>query len=422
MNQSEASTAPSLAEQRAVFNDASAEALARALRLPPRIVGKGYSDRFAFFGDADRLAVVAGPQEADHVELALAYAIRHANGRAVTLVLPHGHSNATEQRVPWLHPSASPTLFVHHDGDAVECPTRTRDDTVQALRDRLGDITPAQELTDSVTPLHLDGMVDDVWTLVERVTRDDRLDHGHRKGERSWHYAGQRVLSIRPTSTGIAITAGVHYSGTDAPTPLLVQHGGTLSTTQIDNILNAVDDAIAHRRSGTPPIHRPDEHWLQAIIRRDPNLVGVEQPALREIPAWRPRDAVKRWGRGYIDLLGLSGHGDIRIVETKLADNADDLLVLQGLDYYVWALAYQQALRDRLGANNKARFELHYVLGGSGSTGKVKISPCTKPLIDALDAAAIRWRFQTIDNWFRPPEETIAGSARLLDVGEVPSQ
>jgi hypothetical protein len=126
-----------------------------------------------------------------------------------------------------------------------------------------------------------------------------------------------------------------------------------------------------------------------------PFIVGVEQPALRELPAWRPRDTVQEWGRGYIDLLGLDGHGDIRIVETKLADNADDLLVLQGLDYFVWAKAYEHALRTRLGAAKNARLELHYVLGASAKTGDIKVSTCTEPLAGALDPTAVRWRFQT---------------------------
>lgn len=425
MNQTDASEptdTPSLAAQRAAFNSGPAEAVARSLDLPPRITGKGYSDRFAFFADEHQLGIVAGPQEGDHVELALAHAVRHANGRATTLVLPDGHSNATAQRIPWLKPSARPALHVHRDGEVIACPERTQPDTVQAVQDRLSDDLADDELTDAMTPLHLDAATDGVWRLVEHVTRDHRLDHGHRRGERSWHFAGQRLLSIRPSSSGTVIAAGIHYSGKNAPTPLVLQPGEELVDAQFDDILDAIEHAISERRAGAPPIHRPDEHWLQAIIRRDPILVGVEQPALREVPAWRPRDSARAWGRGYIDLLGLNGHGDVRIVETKLADNADDLLVLQGLDYYVWAQAYERALRARLGASAKARFELHYVLGASGNTGKVKISPCTKPLADTLDTPAVRWRFQTVHDWFHAPDEPGNTRATLLDPGEGPSE
>ena len=81
------------------------------------------------------------------------------------------------------------------------------------------------------------------------------------------------------------------------------------------------------------------------MLRRDPSLVGVESPALREVPAWRPAGAVDSFGRGFIDLLGLDGHGDIRIVEAKLAKSSDDMTLMQGIDYHVWAHAYRDALQ-----------------------------------------------------------------------------
>ncbi|MDO8392488.1 MAG: hypothetical protein Q7V57_18595 [Actinomycetota bacterium] len=418
----ESAAKPSVAERRALFNGEGAEVLAGALGLPPRVTSKGLSDRFAFFADAQRLAVVAGPQEEDDVELALAYAVRHAQGRSTVLVLPEGHANATSQRIPWLRSAARPSLFVHRDGKASPRPERSQLETVKAVIGRLGDVSPESELTDAMMPLHLGDTSDGVWELVERVTRDPRLDHGHRRGERSWHFAGQRLLSIRKGTEGTVVTAGIHYSGPKAPTPVVLPPGDHLSNQQVADIIQAIEQAIEERRSGTPPIHRPDEHWLQAIIRRDPSLVGVEQPALRELAAWRPRDSVNAWGRGYIDLLGLDGHGDIRIVETKLADNADDLLVLQGLDYFVWAKAYEHALRTRLGAAKNARLELHYVLGASGKTGKIKVSHCTKPLADALDPTAVRWRFQTLHKWFQPPDDVTAVESKVSEPCEVLSE
>ena len=36
---------------------------------------------------------------------------------------------------------------------------------------------------------------------------------------------------------------------------------------------------------------------------------------------------------------GAEGEPELRVVETKLASNTDYLLVCQGLDYYIWALA-----------------------------------------------------------------------------------
>jgi len=48
-------------------------------------------------------------------------------------------------------------------------------------------------------------------------------------------------------------------------------------------------------------------------------------------------------------------------VETKLASNQDDLLVFQGLDYYVWARAYREVLVRRLALSVAGRlfFPVH---------------------------------------------------------------
>jgi hypothetical protein len=55
---------------------------------------------------------------------------------------------------------------------------------------------------------------------------------------------------------------------------------------------------VHHRSIG------PTSTGSKAVILRNPTLVGVEQPALRELPAWRPTGEANEWGRGYIDLIG----------------------------------------------------------------------------------------------------------------------
>ena len=104
MNSTPSSTAASepTAIPREKFNTTTAPLIAQQLALPPQHNGAGFSQRFAYFADAERFAVVAGAQEKGDIELALAYGIRYAAGRQLTLVLPEGHTNATEQRVPWL--------------------------------------------------------------------------------------------------------------------------------------------------------------------------------------------------------------------------------------------------------------------------------------------------------------------------------
>jgi hypothetical protein len=260
-----------------------------------------------------------------------------------------------------------------------------------------------------------------VYDLVEWATMEPLLDASHRQGERSWHCMGQKVLSIKVTTTGLAVTAGIHYSEPGkAPVPVAVGQGESLGPEQLAAIKRCVGEGIQARLTGPSPVHRPDEHWLQAVIRRNPRLVGVEQPALREVPAWRPGGdgSPRSWGRGYIDLLGVDGHGDIRVVETKLASNPDDLLVCQGLDYYIWAQAYRQALIDRLGAPGHAAFEIHYVIGDT-TRGKIHRSSYLPAQARNLDSA-VRWRFQTIRKWFGHPPGPGGPSSMLLPPGAWP--
>jgi len=207
------------------------------------------------------------------------------------------------------------------------------------------------------------------------------------------------VLTIQRAGTDIQVTAGIHYTSDEqAPQPVTIPAGATMADHTLTDIQDRVTTAITHRRSGESPIHRPDEHWLQAVIRRSPRLVGVEQPALREIPAWRPADSPAKWGRGFIDLLGRDGHGNIRIIETKLASNQDELLVLQGLDYYLWATVFRKVLQTQLTTHDNAHLEIHYVLGEApGKT--TSLPPVTLALALAL-SPEIRWHFHTVTDWY----------------------
>jgi hypothetical protein len=155
------------------------------------------------------------------------------------------------------------------------------------------------------------------------------------------------------------------------------------------------------------------------VIRRDPSLVGVDQPALRELPAWRPTGEANEWGRGYIDLIGVDGHGDIRVVETKIADNKDALLVLQGLDYYVWTLAYRDVLLGRLGASTKADIEIHFVIGAD-QNDSVTLSPYTASQALGL-SEEIPWHFQHVYDWYGDPSENRPARSELLPQRTLPA-
>ncbi len=255
-----------------------------------------------------------------------------------------------------------------------------------------------KDFTDSSTALQLG---DAVASLTDWATRDPRLDPGHRKGERSWHFRGQRVLSLRRSSKKVVqVRAGIHYSSEEkAPLMAEVSPANPLDAGRLAEVQRYVETATVERlKSSDSKISRPDEHWLQAVIRRDPELIGIEQPALREFPAWRPADNPRGFNRGFIDLLGLDGQGKIRIAEAKLAANNDPMFVLQGLDYYIWAQVYRAALGARLGAAKAAPVEIHYVIGLQPGTGAGLLSKAA-PVAEALDED-VCWAVHLLTNWY----------------------
>jgi hypothetical protein len=393
-------TAEVAADKRA-FNAGPAARIAAAVGVPHKSPD-GQSERFAYFADAERFLVVADEQEGDAVQLALAYGMAWAGARRLVLALPHGQATATRQRLPWLGDGQRPELWLH---DGERAPALDRVGAVEALTDRLDGRSTEEEFTAAATGLHLGAGGGAVDVLVEWATRDGRLDAAHRQSERSWHAMGQRVLSIRRSRTDLRVLGGVHGSTDDrAPVTVDLPVGQQLTEPDLAVLQRAVEDAIGRRTDPDGDLHRPDEHWLQAVLRRRPDLVGIEQPALREVPAWRPRDARTVWRRGYVDLLGLDGHGDVCIVETKLARNDDVLFVLQGLDYLTWAMAYRGVLGRRLGATPEARLRLSLVVGADGD-GRLALSPYSAALLGAL-AEDVDWAVQGVRDWFAGDPET----------------
>lgn len=409
---------------RMAFNQDSAQGLSDQVRSG--LTSFKASDRFAFFRDSKGVVVVAGAQEGRNVDLALAYGLKLMEKGELDLVLPSGYEVPTLQRIPWLN-TTSLRVFVHDRGEVVDVQRPTQEEAQSRLLEHLKGETPLDELRKAWTPLHLGETSAVLDELVEWATKHPQLDHGHRQQERSWHFMGQKVLSVKSSKAELRIRAGIHDSATDESglkEGTISVGENALGTEDLEVIKQRVKKAIQERLSGT--YSGRDEHWLQSVIRKNPSLVGVEQPALREVPAWRPvidekpeRNPKRSWGRGFIDLIGLDGHGDIRIVETKLSSNSDDLLVLQGIDYFVWAQVYKDALLQRLGAGKKSRLRLHYVLGASQGD-KVHLSPHARTHAGLLKDIA--WRFQVIKGWAGDPADLSLSSSELLKEEEIPHE
>lgn len=404
------------AEERKLFAANQAPAIAKQIGITGKASKLGrVSSRFVYFADDTRLLLVAGEHEGGHVQEALPIGISLAahSGMSLVLALPETWHRPTLLRLPWLKKSARPELWVH-DGAAAARRTRqlTREQAIQEMQRKAAKGDVHKDFTESSTALHLG---DTVASVTDWATADPRLDPGHRKGERSWHFRGQRVLSLRRSSKKVVqIRAGIHFSEEDKAPHTVSVSAEEPSDGGLAEICAAVEDAIEKRLGGeATTISRPDEHWLQAVIRRDPELIGIEQPALREFPAWRPADNPRGFSRGFIDLLGLDGQGKIRIAEAKLAANNDPMFVLQGLDYYIWAQVYREALGARLGAAKAAPVEIHYVVGLQPGAGAGLLSKAA-PVAEALDDE-IPWAVHLLTDWY--DRDRASDSARGRKIG-----
>jgi hypothetical protein len=384
--------------ERARFNAVDAPQIAAS--IDPTLIpapDQGGSKRFAYFADAQRLLVVAGPQEQRDVELALAYGLHWRGERELVLALPAGMSTATQQRVPWLRADVRPQLWEHDGRTARLLTPLTQHQTVEAVAARLGGVSPEKEFRRASTAHHLGERAEWVTRLVDSVTNHHGLDPAHRQGERSWHHRGQRVLSMSRSRSGVRVQAGIHHSAADKA-PADWDLVGPMTEAEIASVLAAVEAAVGQRDAGEDTaIRRDDEHLLQSVVRRVPVVAGIEQQAMREAPAWRPMDRAGSWTRGFIDLLGLDGNGDIVIAEMKIEKNADPLFVLQGLDYFVWARAYREALTRRLGAASTARIRLNLVVGAA-SGSEPHLPDYTRTLAAALDES-VPWSARSVHGW-----------------------
>ena len=151
----------------------------------------------------------------------------------------------------------------------------------------------------------------------------------------------------------------------------------------------AVGDRGRARRKDSGEDAANAEHLLQERLRGDWKLLGLRAAPLREVPVRRPV------GYGYIDLLGAGKDGRIRVIETKLGPF--DRLVVQGLDYWIWATANAPDLAEWLDLPADAGIDIEYVVAEK-TPGHGVIGSYTSGQAEAIQGS-IRWRFTTIRDW-----------------------
>ncbi|MCU1360160.1 MAG: hypothetical protein JWN99_1449, partial [Ilumatobacteraceae bacterium] len=337
-----------------------------------------------FLEDGDRLVVVAGDQERlQDVDRALAFGLAWKGDRDLVLLLPQGKAAPTLQRLAFLRPG--PSVFTH-DGE------RITEAIIPSRPQILGEYEDELELSEK------DLGVRTAWitSLVEWADTHQHLSTSHRPSYRAWHCNGRMILRVRATRGGLLVTSGVHaLMPSDKYTSLVsVPLTGGLDGDALATLIANAELAIAERLAGNDADHL--EHRLQSALGRRPDLLGllpndVDHPRrfFRELPCRRPGAA-----RNYIDLAGLDSNGVFHVVETKIGN--DEMLVLQGLDYYVWALAHREALAAHL-AVPKLRISLDFVVAAKSPSDKA-IGPYTARQLDALDGS-IPWKVKTVTGW-----------------------
>lgn len=369
------------ARDRETFATTQADAIAgqadvRGTRAPNR---RGWTTTAVWYEDATTLTAVVGPHEGKSASLALAHGLHLAGTRPLHLLLPAGLEGPTLVRVPWFDHDI--TVTTHSSGNLTAMPLPTRAQTIQAAGG------PA-----SAPALHLGAAPNGIRQLADWAARHEALQPAHRADLRAWTCQGMRVLTLTRARAGVAVTAGINAKATPAHTQTWT------ATTRIGDLATikaAVEKGIAEARNNT---HGPyEEHHLQELLRLQPHLLGLEHPVLREVPAFRPSIGPKP-GRGYIDLAGLDGNGDLVLVETKLG--GDDMLVLQGLDYWIWANnpANRDWLTHRLDADPR-RAQLKLVYGVGGRMGAPpRLDKYAQAQLQTLHPS-VDYRIALIDRW-----------------------
>lgn len=374
-------TAGTQAARRAEFVTGRALELAHAARasVQPWSTTMALSRHFGWFDDADALVVVGCPGESQAaLDLALAYGIGHVGDRELVLMLPQGQSGPTRWRLPWI--DIPVRVFEFDDTDtASQLPPLTKHEVLDAISDPL--VTNVHALGDH------DSMVEDVISWADG---HGQLVSAHRPSYLAWHCRGRMIIKLRRARQVVVVTVGVHSAAVgQGPLELVLDHPA--SPEQIALVAKAAEEAIQDRVSGADIANA--EHQLQerlAEVRSQFRWVATS----REFPAMRP---VGR--RAYIDLLAVDDRGAIHVVETKIG--ADEMLVLQGLDYWTWATAHRHELAGYLAVacgldvSTTAPVQLDYVV----STGKGRtLSPYSAAQFEALHGE-IPWRVHTFEDW-----------------------
>ena len=367
--------------------------LSRAVGGPdtPFRTGERLSTRCEFFADDERLVAVAleGTTLAT-AGLLLAWGLAHRHDRRLSIVLPRAVATPTLARAPWFVPE--PAIYTYPVGEYPRQASLTRRQSLDffyGLPTRRPPAAGLGPMGDWAGPL-------EEWAAGHGLQRDVR------NGRVTWKHQGTNLLSISRAGKVLRVVGGVQSTSTKYFATLTRElSGGPEDAEALREVQDAVDSAIEHAAH----VDRYPEHALQAALTAD--QFGLTDWA-REVPAWRPESR----RAALIDFVGWEPDGRLHLVETKIG--ADAMLVLQGLDYWLWATANLRRLLDLADSDDPTDPVVDFVVRPK-SPGEDPISIYTSAQAEALDSR-IPWRFHVIsagDTVPHPqPERTVPAARR----------
>ena len=331
----------------------------------------------SFFADEDRLAVVADTQaDQNSVDLALAWGLAYRGDRSLSLVLPSDRAEPTLIRAPWLMPPVR--VFTYEGATLAEPLPLTKDQSLHWFRGRTWAAADPEMLGDKA---------DWVRPVIEWASIAPQVDLVTRSKYVAWHVAGRQVLKMTPTKKRLTIVAGVDSTKPDEwEPPVRVTLTGRADDDVQHAVIAAASRSAAARLSGDDASHR--EHRMQSAL--SPEQLGLAPDWKPEFPAWRPGSN----RAAYIDFLAKDASGRVHVVETKIG--ADTMLVLQGLDYWLWCRANPDHVNRRLQTSSPRPPAISFVVAPSKPEGE-PISIYTAAQAEALHRE-IEWRFVIVDD------------------------
>lgn len=364
---------------------------ARDLALPPSIV---------LHADDTCLAIFVGAgEDGPTIDSALAYGIAHGGGLDLALVLPEGSEAATAIRAGFVQ--RAPRIWAHNEGAVGRVALPGRPEALQAMAG--GEIWPGI--------CHLRDRK--IWVAALEAWADNhpRLVHAHRQGYRAWVCDGLMVLRIQRSRDGLLITTGVGCSR-----PLGKQRvadrwavSAPLSVTEFDAIRSRVSAGVTDRLAVDDSSY--GEQLVQTTLIRHARQLGWSgRDPLRDFPVVRPGGDA-----GLIDLLWLDEGNCLHVVTSRV--DTDDLMVLQGLDHWIWVTANRSALAQHLGIADISGLKLDFVVAepnGRRPLPKARVlSPYVPAQLEAL-GPDIEWEVHRLSEWSTPTPRLTSLGPRVV--------